>query len=118
MKKVFLVTLVLSLFLTACETMPYSSKNGIVGLPKGDFLASYESANGEYTINIYLCDGGATTDYSIRGELLTKETGHRKNVYWNYHESDAVVQWMDDETVVINDRTLNIHTDVYDFRWD
>ncbi len=80
-------------------------------------MESYESPTGEYRINIYLCDGGATVDFSIRGELLTKATGVRRNIYWNYHERDASVNWIDDETVNINGHTLNIHNDIYDFRW-
>lgn len=117
MKKWFALLLVFLLFFTSCAA-PLPSRNGIVGLPKGELLAEYASPNEAYTLNVYLCDGGATVDYSIRGELLTRETGLRKNIYWNYHESDAVVQWTDDDTVTINGHTLNVHEDTYDFRWD
>ena len=115
LKKISFV-LVFLFVLVSCDSPSFSSTSGITGLPAGDFLAAYESSSGEYTINIYLCDGGATTDYSIRGELLINATGFRKNVYWNYHEYDAVVKWVDNETVTINNHTLNIHNEVYDFR--
>ncbi len=117
MKKIIPLLLCLCL-LTSCEFLPYSSADGITGLPTGELLSSYESSTGEHTVNIYLCDGGATVDYAIRGEVVTNETGIRKNIYWNYHESAASVKWIDDETVTINDHTLNIHDEVYDFRWD
>ena len=29
-----------------------------------------ESPNGKYVANLYLCDGGATTDYAVRGEIV------------------------------------------------
>ena len=116
-RKILLFALALVL-LTACRGVPPLSSNGIKGIPKGELLASYACTSGEYTVNVYLCDGGATTDYAIRGELVTNATGYRKNIYWNYHEYDAVVEWIEDDVVRINDHTLNIHTDVYDFRWD
>lgn len=118
MKKMLPLFLILLLLLTSCGKTLSSTNNGISGLPEGEFLEAHHSLNGEYTINIYLCGGGATTDYSIRGELLTNTTGTRKNIYWNYHEDDAVVQWISDETVIINNHIINIHDDVYDFRWD
>ncbi len=117
MKKLSFLFLVLLLFLTACA-VPSTGNNGIVGIPKGEFLAAYDSPNGEYTLNVWLCNGGATTDYAIRGELLNHKTNMRKNIYWNYHESDAAVQWVDDNTVTVNGHTLNILEDTYDFRWD
>ena len=39
------------------------------GLPDGDFIKAYDSPDQKYTINIYLCNGGATVDFAIRGEL-------------------------------------------------
>ena len=85
-------------------------------LPTGDRIGSYPSPTSEYTLNVYLCNGGATVDYSIRGELVTAATGARKNIYWSYHEDAASVRWQDDATVVINGRTLHVPDDVYDFR--
>jgi hypothetical protein len=38
-------------------------------LPEGEYLNSTTSPNSNYTINFYLCNGGATTDYAIRGNF-------------------------------------------------
>ncbi len=84
-------------------------------LPQGEFVNSYESPNSDFTVNIYLCDGGATTDFAIRGELVDADN-NKKNIYWGYHEQEAEVAWIDEDTVVINGRTLNVLEDVYDFR--
>lgn len=110
MKKAFgfLFVLLLCSLLVSCYSMEK--------LPKGELLNTYPSPNEEHQINIYLCDGGATTDWSIRGELVECQTQISKNIYWCYHENDADVQWVDNETVMINGRTLNIHWDVYDWR--
>ena len=60
----------------------------LTNLPQGEFLNSYESPGSSFTLNIY----------------------------WGYHEEEAEVNWIDEETVVINGRTLNVLKDVYDFR--
>lgn len=96
------------LLLTSCENL--------TNLPQGEFVNSYESPNSDFTINIYLCDGGATTDFAIRGELVDNDNNNKKNIYWGYHEQEADVNWIGEDTVVINGRTLNIFEDVYDFR--
>ena len=85
-------------------------------LPKGELQATYTSDDGKYEIAIFLCNGGATVDYSIRGELRDLETGDAKNIYWNYHESEATVDWEDNDTVIINGHKLNLPDDTYDFR--
>ncbi len=96
---------------TACGVL-----QGMDNLPEGERIGSYDSPESTYTLNIYLCNGGATTDFSIRGELVENETDNTKNIYWSYHEQEAEVKWIDKETVVINGRTLNVTKDSYDFR--
>lgn len=53
----FFSCIILILLLAGC-----SMKN----LPTGDFLKSSVSPNDTYQVNAYVCDGGATTDYSVR----------------------------------------------------
>ena len=109
---VFVILLVLLTFFDVSCSIFYDMSN----LPEGKFVESFDSPSLNYTINIYLCDGGATTDYSIRGELVDNSNGNKKNLYWNYHESNAYVEWIDEYTVKINGHILNILSDVYDFR--
>ncbi len=119
MKAIHLKALLLAIFLVtvlaSCNKINDLIFRGMDNLPEGEFLASYNSHTSDYTINIYLC-GGATTDFSIRGELVKNHDGSKKNIYWSYHEQEADVEWIDEETVVINNRTLNVLKDVYDFR--
>lgn len=111
-KKIFLFSLLcLTVILSGCSLLFPSMEN----LPTGDLLNSYPSPNGENLINVYLCDGGATVDFAIRGEVVRLD-GTKKNIYWEYHCDQADVEWLSDDTVVINDQTLNIYTDVYDWR--
>lgn len=86
-------------------------------LPTGEYLTEEVSPDGTYTLKAYITDGGATTSYSIRGELmLNKQKNKTKNIYWNYREESAVVEWLDDDTVVINGHRLNVPNDKFDFR--
>lgn len=86
-------------------------------LPTGSYLTEVKSPDGKYTLKAYITNGGATTSYSIRGELVfNKEENKSKNIYWNYRESSANITWTDDETVVINGHTLKVPGGKYDFR--
>lgn len=89
---------------------------GMEGLPEGDLIDEISSDSGKYTINIYLCSGNATTDFSIRGELEDTESNEKRNIYWEYHCEEAEVEWIDDVTVVINGHELNVLEDTYDWR--
>ncbi|WP_407920415.1 DUF5412 domain-containing protein [Gottfriedia luciferensis] len=86
-------------------------------LPEGDYLTKETSPNGEYTLKTYVSSGGATTSFAIRGELVfNKRNKKTKNIYWNYRESTADIEWIDNDTVVINGHTLNVPHDKFDFR--
>lgn len=86
-------------------------------LPTGDYLTEETSPDGNYTVKAYLANGGATTSYSVRGELVfNNKNGKTKNIYWNYREETASIQWQDNDTVVINGRKLNVPEEKYDFR--
>lgn len=86
-------------------------------LPTGEYLTEETSPDGTYTLKAYLTNGGATTSYSIRGELVfNNRNGKTKNIYWNYREETANIEWKDNDTVVINGHTLNVPKEKFDFR--
>ena len=86
-------------------------------LPKGEFLTEETSPDGNYTLKAYVTNGGATTAYSVRGELVDNEQMSKtKNVYWNNREETATITWRDPDTVIINGHTLHVPNDTYDFR--
>lgn len=85
-------------------------------LPEGTLIAESLSPNGLYQVNAYLCDGGATVDQSIRAEVVNVNNGKTRNIYWQYHAYDARIQWISEEIVVVNGITLNVLTDMYDYR--
>lgn len=86
-------------------------------LPKGEFLTESTSVDGNYTIKVYLCNGGATTSFAIRGELnFNKKLKKPKNIYWNYREDSADIKWVDNDTVIINGHELDLPNETFDFR--
>lgn len=87
-------------------------------LPKGTLISESESSNGSYNIEVYVSRSGMTADdFSILCELkYNKIIKEPKNIYWNHHESNANITWVDDNTATINGHKLNILKDTYDFR--
>lgn len=86
-------------------------------LPTGEYLTEETSPDGKYTLKAYVNNGGATTSYSVRGELVSNEKNNKpKNIYWNYREDSANITWTDNDTVVINGHSLDVPYDKFDFR--
>lgn len=86
-------------------------------LPMGEYLTEEISPDGKYTLRAYITNGGATTSYTIRGELVFNEKGGKtKNIYWNYREDSAEIAWIDHDTVKINDHSLDVPNEKFDFR--
>ena len=86
-------------------------------LPTGELISEVQSPGGKYTLKSYRTDGGATTSYAIRGELnFNIENKKPKNIYWEYRTENATVEWLDDDTVIINRVQLDVPDEKYDFR--
>lgn len=95
----------------------YSLFFDINRLPEGELIDQIESPSGEYHLNIYLVNGGATVSFAIRGELTYNHLPKKsKNIYRNYKEETALVAWIDDHTVDINGHILDVRNQVYDWR--
>ena len=83
-------------------------------LPEGELMATSISPDGEYTVNLYLCGGNATTADSVRGEVVSE--GKKRNIYWQYKEFNFDIRWESDTEVNINGVILDVRTDTYDWR--
>ncbi|PGZ97799.1 hypothetical protein COE51_13110 [Bacillus pseudomycoides] len=90
------------------------------GVPKGELIQEVKSPNGTYTLNAYISNGGATTSFAVRGELIfnKRKIFKTKNIYWNYKEDQANIEWKGEDTVIINGHTLHVPDETYDFRKD
>ena len=85
-------------------------------LPTGEYITEETSPNGTYTLKAYVSSPSLSAD-TVRGELIFNDrNGKTKNIYWNYRESTAKIEWIDDDTVVINGHRLNVPKEKFDFR--
>jgi Family of unknown function (DUF5412) len=86
-------------------------------LEPGELITEETSPDGRYTVQTFLNNGGATVDYAVLGVLtFNKKKREAKNIYWDYHEEEGEVSWIDEETVQINDQVLHVPKDIYDYR--
>ena len=81
-----------------------------------EYLAASTSPNDTYTVTAYLNNGGATTSYAVLCTLKNNKNGKTKNIYWQYRCEEADMEWLNDQTIIINGLELNVKKDVYDFR--
>lgn len=107
-----LVVMLFNLVFFCIDSFFYNINN----LPEGKFLFSSMSPGGQYTLKLYLVDGGQTLGKGIRGELVDIETKKSKNVYWVAGEEHAMVGWASDEVVSVNGHTVDVSKYVYDWR--
>lgn len=70
------------------------------------FLIASQSPDGKYNLEAYRTEPGATVDFSIRVYLITNDK--KCLIYDAYHEYEAKIVWIDNTTVSINGKTLDI----------
>lgn len=83
-----------------------------------EFLVESASPGGSYVVTAYRNNGGAGTSFAVLCTMENKKIGEKRNIYWQAHRAEADIQWIDDDTVVINGRTLDLPGDTYDYRND
>jgi len=119
-KKSFIIITVVAVII-GCTIFYNKISKSIINksdLPKGELIRESSSKNGIYTIKIYRCNGGATVDFAVRGELIINDTNETKDIYWDYHVKNASVFWEDNDTVTINGKIINLPNGKYDWRYD
>ncbi|SHK17638.1 DUF5412 domain-containing protein [Desulforamulus aeronauticus] len=88
-------------------------------LPKEKVLTESTSPDGIYTVKVYLINGGATTAYAVLGELsFNQERRKPKYIYFNHREDYANLNWLDNDTIIINGHKLEVPYETFDYRRD
>ena len=105
-----LVLIAFIMFMSSCNFFD------IEELPSGEIINTVYSPDRKHIINSYVVNGNATVDFSVRCEVVSVESNNKRNIYWEYHCDQANVKWIDNNTVEINGKTLNVITDSYDWR--
>ena len=83
-------------------------------LPRGNLVNRYDSPDGKLRLCIYIVRQATVSD-CVRGELVD-ENNNKRDIYWNYKESSAEVAWLDNTHVTINGVTLDVLSEIYDYR--
>lgn len=86
-------------------------------LPEGKYLLSSTSPEGRYQLNVYISETSLSAP-AIRGELEDLETRKKRNIYWDYRQETADIEWIGQNTISINGHEFNYLTDIYDWRRD
>lgn len=73
---------------------------------KESFLITSTSPDGEYVLNAYRTEPGATTDFSVK--VYLNDNKSEKLIYDAYHESSVDIVWIDSSNVEINGKVLNL----------
>ncbi len=107
---VFSLAMLIRNYIVPVLTIANSQKN-----VQETFLCLSESPDGKYNLEAYRTEPGATVDYSVRVYMIN---GNQKEIIYNaYHESEAKIDWVDNTTVSINGKTLNMSSgETYDWR--
>lgn len=112
-KAVIIVIAVLFFILITFYNLFYNTQH----IKGHEIIGTYPSPKGTYILTTYLNNGGnLTVDFAVLGRVKNTKTHLSRNIYWQYHCSIADVQWLDEMTVIINDKVLNVEADVYDYR--
>ncbi|MCO7128178.1 DUF5412 domain-containing protein [Sporolactobacillus shoreicorticis] len=109
------VILLLVLGIGALSFGVYHFFYSMSALPHGKLIKTANSPNNSNVLNIYLTNGGATTDYAVRGEIKNLENKKKWNIYWDKGEN-VNIDWINNDIVDVNGHKLNIYHDKYDFR--
>ena len=110
-RTLFILTAVIILSNTVISVVS-SLMPDISNLPKGKFLQSTTSPEGDYKINFYVVKNNLGA--AVRGERVGG--GKNINIYWQTGIEDVKTYWIDEYGIVINDIPLNIKTDRFDSR--
>lgn len=79
-----------------------------------ELLGETVSSDGKYKVEVYLINGGATVDWSVKCYL--REGDIKKEIYIDYHINEANMIWIDNDTISINNHNIDLPNGKYDFR--
>ncbi len=121
MKKILIVlaiVIIVSIFVFAFTSCSNDSIEPLQKIRGQELINNSTSPNNEYIIKAYKNSGGATVDWAVLCTLTDTKTKKTKNIYWKYKTDCAVIEWVDNDTVIINNVTLDLPDDTYDWRYN
>ncbi len=84
-------------------------------LPQGYPGQTLQSPNGDFEAQVYHMSG--FLDYKdIRVDVVNNQTGKKKMIYYDFVDKALDIMWVEDYTLKIEDKTLNVVSDKFDYR--
>ena len=105
------LAVILSLALVACG----GSNKQLQEIDGQEYISKSDSADGNYTVTAYLNDG-QSSDYAVLCTVTDNPNGETRNIYWNDNCANANIQWVNNDTVVINGTVVNVKNGGFDYR--
>lgn len=86
--------------------------------PADELIKTSSSPDNAYIIRVYSGDGngGATVANHIRCNLEDVKEHSFRDIYYQYRQDDAQIKWIDNHTVDISGKVLDVRKDSYDSR--
>ena len=112
----FLLVLVSIIIITSIPIRIFANFFTIWFIKGDETIKAVPSPDNKYTVTAYLNNGGATTAYAVLCTVKHNSTGIKRNIYWQNRCDDAEIEWVDNETVIINGIELDVKEDTYDYR--
>lgn len=101
------ITVILSLLLSIILSLTILFTFLFSSMGTNHHIQTIHSPNGEYTIDFYRWDQGATGTFGIRGEL-NGLLWFKKRIYIQKRTEDINVEWKGNDIVSINKHILNL----------
>ncbi|WNF22492.1 DUF5412 family protein [Mesobacillus jeotgali] len=86
-------------------------------LPKGYLSQELESPGGQYSARVYNYTG-FIDHKNVRVEVFNNETQKEKTVFYSFVDGPLQISWKGQKTIEIQEKTLNVEKDTFDFRYD
>ena len=109
-----LLVLVMMVFIALFASKLYDKFFTLKGVKGEEFINSEISPNGQYEARAYM--NNETTDYAVLVVLIDLNNKTEKNIFWDYPCDEAIMKWVSNEVLKINDITLSVPDETYDFR--
>ena len=94
------------------------ANHSMLFLPKEELIFQSYSPKNDYRVDTFLNHGNATVSYSITADVINIKKQTTRTFYYCYREKTVEIVWIDDYTVNINGRILDIRYDSYNSKWE
>ncbi|WP_433596436.1 DUF5412 family protein [Lysinibacillus xylanilyticus] len=86
-------------------------------LPKGFLNETLPSEDGNYEARVYNYSGFINYK-NVRVEIYNRNTHDSKTIYYNFVDGPLHMSWIDENTIKIENKTLDVKKETYDMRRD